>query len=86
MHSEHLHTEPETVEIDLHGLFGEAGMVPGGDLWVVPTKTFLRIWQTPVGEYLRKRGFRMANDGKAVGASEDCVIYLPSRLANEVFN
>ena len=85
MHSEHLHTEP-AIEIDLDGLFGEAGMLPDGDLWIVPTKTFLRIWQTPVGENLRKCGFRLANDGKAVGASEDCIIYLPSRLASEVFN
>ena len=85
MHSEHLHSE-QAIEIDLDGLFGEAGMVPGGDFWVVPTATFLRIWQTPVGENLRKRGFRMAKDGKAVGASEGCIICLPSHLAKEVFN
>ena len=78
MHAEHLDLDtPETIEIDLDGLFGEAGMNPGGGLWIVPTETFLSIWQTPVGEKLRERGFRMANDGKAVGVSEDCIIYLP---------
>lgn len=83
MHSEHLHSE-ETIEIDLHGLFGEAGMGPDGDFWIVPTQTFLRIWPTSVGDYLRKRGFRLENDGKEMGASEECVVHLPAHLMKEV--
>ena len=84
MYGEHLHSEP-AIEIDLHGLFGEAGMSPEGDLWIVPTPKFLLIWKTSVGEYLRKRGFRLANDGKEMGASEDCVVHLPGHLMKELF-
>lgn len=83
MQTEHLHSEPG-IEIDLHDLFGEIGMGRNGDLWVVPTETFFLIWQTPVGAHLRKRGFRLENDGKAVGASEDCVVHLPARLMKEI--
>ena len=80
MHAEHLQSEP-AIEVDLHGLFTEAGVVPGGGgLWIVPTVTFLRIWETPAGEQLRERGFRLGDDGRALGASQDCVVHIPAGL------
>ena len=85
MHSEHLQSEP-AIEVDLHGLFTEAGMVPdGGGLWIVPTQTFLRIWETAAGAQLRERGFRLSNDGRTVGASQDCVVHIPAGLMKELF-
>lgn len=55
-------------------LFAEAGMIPGGECWVVPTDAFLKLWESPMGDDLRKRGFRMRNDGTRVGASQDCIV------------
>ena len=55
-------------------LFSDAGMIPGGDLWVAPTDAFLEFWESPAGEALRKRGFRMCHDGKRVGACQNCVV------------
>ena len=83
MHSDHLHTKP-AIEVDPDDLFSEAGMIPGGDLWIVPTDTFLLIWQTPVGDHLRKRGFRLVQNGKQIGADYDCVICFPAELAGEL--
>ena len=79
MHAEYLNSTP-AIEIDLQGLFSEAGMIPGGGLWIVPTATFLRIWETAAGEELRARGFRLGDDGQSVGASQDCVVHIPAGL------
>lgn len=79
MHSEYLTSTP-AIEVDLHGLFTEAGMIPEGGLWIVPTDTFLRIWETAAGAALRARGFVMAEDGIALGASQDCVVHIPAGL------
>ena len=38
-------------------LFADAGMIPGGDRWVVPTDAFLKLWGSPAGNDLRKQGF-----------------------------
>ena len=84
MHSDHLHTEP-AIEVDPNDLFSEAGMIPDGDLWILPTDTFLQIWQTPVGEQLRKRGFRLVQNGKQIGADYDRVICFPAELMGELF-
>lgn len=70
MHCEHeFERQPDTP------LFAEAGMIPGGDCWVAPTDTFLKLWESPAGEDLKKRGFRMRRDGKQIGASQDCIVY-----------
>ena len=85
MHAEYLH-DASAIAVDLHGLFTEAGLIPdGGGLWIVPTETFLRIWDTPAGEHLRERGFRLDNDGRLLGASQDCVVHLPAVLVRELF-
>ena len=55
-------------------LFSDAGMGPSGECWVVPTEDFLRIWESPAGTYIKNRGFHMRNDGKQLGASQDCVL------------
>lgn len=83
MNSEHLHAKP-AIEVDPDGLFGACGMIPGGDLWIVPTDTFLLIWQTPVGDHLRQRGFRLVQNGKQIGADYDCVICFPAELMEEL--
>ena len=56
-------------------LFADADIIPGGDCWVVPTDAFLKLWESPAGEDLRKQGFWMGYDGKRVGASQDCIVY-----------
>ena len=35
-------------------LFADAGMIPDGDHWVVPTDAFLKLWGSPAGNDLRK--------------------------------
>ena len=79
MHSNDLGAEPK-IEIDLNGLFTEAGVMPEGGIWIVPTDTFLRIWETAAGAALRERGFEMTDDGIALGASQDCVVRIPAGL------
>lgn len=70
MHCEHeFQRQPDTP------LFPDAGMIPGGDCWVVPTDAFLKLWESPAGNDLRKQGFRMRHDGKQVGASQECIVY-----------
>ena len=56
-------------------LFADAGIIPGGDCWVAPTDAFLKLWESPAGNDLRKQGFRMRYDGKRIGASQDCIVY-----------
>ena len=52
MHCEHeFKRQPDTP------LFSDAGMIPGGDLWVAPTDAFLKLWENSAGAELRKRGF-----------------------------
>ena len=67
MHFEYL--KPNT------SLFADVGMIPSGDCWIAPTDAFLKLWESPAGEDLRKQGFRMRHDGKQVGASQDCIVY-----------
>ena len=69
MHCEHeFERQPDTP------LFSDAGMIPGGDCWVVPTDAFLKLWESPAGNDLRKQGFRMRHDGTRIGASQDCIV------------
>ena len=28
-------------------LFADAGMIPGGECWMVPTDAFLKLWESP---------------------------------------
>lgn len=81
MHAENLHTE-YTANFGGHRnmkLFSEGGISPSGECWVSPTKVFLRMWNSPAGVHLRKQGFRLENDGKRVGASQDCILYCPRK-------
>ena len=79
MHSEHLYSiqaggfelTPSTE------LFSDAGISPSGECWVVPTENFLRIWESPAGAYMKDQGFRLRNDGKRLGASQDRVLVVP---------
>lgn len=79
MHAEHLHTE-YAQSFGGHrsmNLFSEGGISPSGECWVSPTKVFLRIWDSPAGVHLKKQGFRLAYNGKQIGASQDCILYCP---------
>ena len=69
MHCEHeFGRRPDTL------LFSDAGMIPGGDLWVVLMDAFLKLWESPAGEDLRKRRFRMCCGSRQIGAFQDCVV------------
>ena len=83
MDAKHLHNA-QALDIDLDGLWTECGMIPGGGLWFVPTETFFVIWATPVGAHLRKRGFRIENDGKAFDASQDCVVHIDQDCVGDI--
>ena len=61
-------------------LFSDAGIIPGGDLWVAPTDVFLKLWESPASENLRKRVFRMCQDGKQIGATQDCVVHFTATV------
>lgn len=79
MHSERFSTN-EAIGFPLTPntkLFSAGGISPNGESWVVPTALFLRLWHSPGGVELKKQGFRLDNDGRRVGASQDCVVYLP---------
>ena len=79
MHSEHFSTN-EVVDFPLTPntpLFSAGGISANGECWVLPTALFLRLWHSPGGVALKKQGFRLGNDGRRVGASQDCVVYLP---------
>ena len=79
MHHEHeFQRQPDTP------LFFDAGMIPGGDLRIVPTDAFLKLWESPAGTELRKRGFRMCWDGRRIGASQDCVVRFTADAVMEV--
>ena len=81
-------SQPTTLEIDMHAqhleitpdmdFFADAGISPNGVCWVVPTDDFFRVWEGPTGAYLKKQGFRLRNDGKALGASQDRILVVPS--------
>ena len=60
-------------------LFSEGGITPSGECWVSPTDTFLRIWNSPAGVRVRKQGFRLQNNGKQLGASQDRVLVCPRK-------
>ena len=79
MHSKNLHTE--YVE-NFNGyrnikFFSGGGISPAGECWVSPTDFFLRVWEGPAGEHLKKQGFRLRNGGKQLGASQDCILICP---------
>ena len=60
-------------------LFSEGGIAPSGECWVTPTTAFLSIWESPTGNRLRTQGFRLRNDGKQIGASQDRILICPRR-------
>lgn len=60
-------------------LFADGGISPDGECWVLPTDLFLRLWNSPGGVAMKEQGFRLGNDGKRIGASQDSVLYLPRR-------
>ncbi|MDE0013910.1 MAG: hypothetical protein OXU36_22405 [Candidatus Poribacteria bacterium] len=79
MHTEHLHTEwaknfgfRRSMK-----LFSEGGITPSGECWVSPTDTFLRIWNSPAGVSIKKQGFRLQDNGKQLGASQDRILICP---------
>ena len=72
MHAQHLEFTSDT------DFFTDAGISPSGICWVVPTDNFFLIWESPVGAHLKKSGFRLRNDGKALGASQDRILVVPS--------
>ena len=79
MHAENLHTEyAETFRgYRYMKLFSDGGITPAGECWVSPTKVFLRIWNSPAGMYLKRQGFRLENNGKQIGASQDRILVCP---------
>ena len=81
MHTEHLHTEQATNDgFHIRGAwFSDGGISPAGECWVSPTDVFLRIWESPTGNRLKKQGFRLRNDGKQIGASQDQILVCPRR-------
>ena len=79
MHAENLHTEYAE---NFNGyrnmkLFSEGGIAPSGECWVAPTAMFLRVWESPAGNRLKKQGFRLRNNGKQIGASQDRILVCP---------
>ena len=81
MHAEYLHTEyAENLGLRRNiKLFSEGGISPTGDCWVSPTDIFLRLWNGPAGTHLKKQGFRLRDDGKQIGATQDCILICPRR-------
>ena len=79
MHSENLHTEyTETFRgYRYMKLFSDGGITPSGECWVSPTETFLRIWNSPAGAHVKKQGFRLQDNGKQIGASQDRILVCP---------
>lgn len=61
--------------------FHDSGITPEGKWWIAPTSLFIeQIWQSSVGDDLKKRGFVLNHDGHTVGATQKTVIYLPTTL------
>ena len=58
-------------------LFSDGGISPAGECWVSPTDIFLHIWEGPAGKDLKQKGFRLRNNGKQIGASQDRILYCP---------
>ena len=81
MHAENLHTEyAENFNGDRNmRLFSEGGIAPSGECWVSPTAMFLRFWESPAGNRLKKQGFRLQDNGKQIGASQDRILICPRR-------
>ena len=79
MHAEYLHTEsPADLGFRRNmKLFSEGGISPTGECWVSPTAVFLRLWHSSAGVHLKKQGFRLQNNGKEVGASQDRILICP---------
>ena len=76
-----MHTENEYVDNFSRyrhmKLFSEGGIAPSGECWVSPTAFFLRMWESPAGDRLKRQGFRLQDNGKQVGASQDCILVCP---------
>ena len=67
-HEHEFKLQPETP------LFSDAGMIPGGGSWLTPTEAFMELWER-AGEQLTQKGFRLCDDGKAIGAPHDRVVH-----------
>ena len=79
MHSEHLYTKYVD---NFNGyrnmrLFSEGGIAPSGECWVTPTDFFLSVWESPAGNRLKRQGFRLQDNGKQIGASQDRILVCP---------
>ena len=79
MHSEHLYTKYVD---NFRGyrnrkLFSEGGIAPSGECWVSPTDFFLSMWESPAGNRLKRQGFRLQDNGKQIGASQDRILICP---------
>ena len=55
-------------------LFSDAGMIPGGGSWLMPTDAFMELWEQ-AGEQLTEKGFRLRHDGKTIGAPHNRVVH-----------
>lgn len=81
MHTESLTTHdtgPQLQVLPNADWFTEGGVTPDGKWWIAPTLLFIQqIWHGCVGNDLKRRGFRLGQDGKRFGASQHTVIYLP---------
>ena len=55
-------------------LFSDAGMLPGGGSWLMPTDAFMELWKQ-AGEQLIRKGFYLCHNGKAIGAPRDRVVH-----------
>ncbi|RKU26776.1 hypothetical protein C6499_12755 [Candidatus Poribacteria bacterium] len=78
MHAENLYAENLSRYRNMK-LFSEGGISPTGDCWVSLTAIFLQLWNSPTGVHLKKQGFRLQNNGKQVGASQDCILVCPRK-------
>lgn len=62
-------------------LFNDGGIAPDGRWWIAPTSLFIeQLWQCATGDYLKKLGFQLGDDGLHIGATQSTVIYLPVAL------
>ena len=81
MHTESLtthNTGPQLQVLPNADWFTEGGVTPDGKWWIAPTLLFIQqVWHGCVGNDLKRRGFRLGQDGKRFGASQHTVIYLP---------
>ena len=80
MHTEDLENTIQFTSKGFHSKgawFVDGGISPSGECWVSPTDIFLRMWEGPAGILLKKQGFRLRDDGKQIGASQDRILICP---------